>query len=287
MDHWNARRRLTRRSSGPPPTKASSGAYTDCYAVVVPRTVTQAEYVEAFYTTAVFKLERWLIARFLSRPSTDAQALQLARGSLSAFAAWSVEQRKPDQLVLAAGRTRSWLMAVALPAPGPTGTKLYFGSQSFRVGAVVPPARPWGGSSGLFSASTSCTLGCCSARPLAGRVPTRRSVLTAAHVGPDLYLDLEAREHVPREEAMNAWNLAYAELESSLAERGSAGTLFVVCGRQGAGKSTWIRRQLAEPSPCTPAARHAGASQGVHPGRPPVCPQCTPLVCLPGRHPAL
>src|SRR4029434_533585 len=71
---------------------------------------------------------------------------------------------------------------------------------SFRVGAVVPPARPWGGSSGLFLASTSCTLGCCSARPFGGCVPTRRSVRTAAHIGRDLYLDLEAREDVPREE---------------------------------------------------------------------------------------
>ena len=81
---------------------ASQGAYADCYAVVLPRVVTQAEYVEAFYTTAVFKVERWLIATFLSRPSTDSQARQLAQGGLSTFAAWSVEQQQPDQLVLAA-----------------------------------------------------------------------------------------------------------------------------------------------------------------------------------------
>jgi hypothetical protein len=117
---------------------ARDGAYTDCYAVVVPRVVTQAEYVEAFYTTAVFKVERWLIARFLSRPSTDAQALQLAQGQLGSFAAWSVEPCTPDQLVLAAGRTRSWLMACASDESGQPGTKLYFGS------AVV--ARRGGGS---------------------------------------------------------------------------------------------------------------------------------------------
>ena len=112
---------------------ASRGAYTDCYAVVLPRVVTQAEYVEAFYTTAVFKVERWLIAGFLSRPSTDAQARQLAQGGLSTFSAWSVEHQPPDQLVLAAGRTRSWLMAAsANPGSDPPSTKLYFGS------AVVP-----------------------------------------------------------------------------------------------------------------------------------------------------
>jgi hypothetical protein len=111
---------------------AGDGAYTDCYVATLPRVITQAEYIEAFYTTPVFKIERWLIARFLSRPSTDAQIRQLAQGELSAFAAWSVEQRKPDQLMLAAGRTRSWLMTVASDESGGSATTLYFGS------AVLP-----------------------------------------------------------------------------------------------------------------------------------------------------
>src|SRR5882724_8379584 len=67
-----------------------SGPYTDCYVVEVPGPVAHAEYVEAFYTTAVFKLERWLLARFLGRPSTDAQARALSLGQLDAFAAWTV-----------------------------------------------------------------------------------------------------------------------------------------------------------------------------------------------------
>jgi hypothetical protein len=111
---------------------ASKGAFADCYAVVLPCTVTQADYIEAFYTTSVFKVERWLIASFLSRPSTNAQARQLAQGSLSSFAAWSVEQRLANQLLLAAGRTRSWLMANASPEAGAPCTQLYFGS------AVLP-----------------------------------------------------------------------------------------------------------------------------------------------------
>lgn len=111
---------------------ARNGAYIDCYAAVVPCVVTQAEYVEAFYTTAAFKVERWLIARLLSHPSSDAQAQQLAQGRVSSFAAWSVERREPDQLMLAAGRTRSWLMASAITESGAPSTNLYFGS------AVVP-----------------------------------------------------------------------------------------------------------------------------------------------------
>jgi hypothetical protein len=104
---------------------AASGAYADCYVAELPATVTHAQFVEAFYTTALFKLERLLIALFLARPSTDAQARQLAAGQLSSFAAWSVESRAENQLVLAAGRTRSWLMVA--PAAG-GGTRLYFGS---------------------------------------------------------------------------------------------------------------------------------------------------------------
>lgn len=108
-----------------------AGAYVDCYVTEVARPVSCAEYVQAFYTTAVFKLERWILRIAVSRPSTDAEAIQLARGERAAFAAWTVEGRTADQLLMAdvGGRTRSWLMV----APSGTGsTLLYFGS------AVVP-----------------------------------------------------------------------------------------------------------------------------------------------------
>ncbi len=111
-----------------------SGGYADCYVTELPRAVTHPEFVEAFYTTAVFKLERLLLRLFVSRPSTDLQAGQLARGESDSFAAWSVEGRAPDQLLLSdfAGRTRSWLMVARSSGTGSAGTLLYFGS------AVVP-----------------------------------------------------------------------------------------------------------------------------------------------------
>jgi hypothetical protein len=112
-------------------TYVKSGAYTDCYAIEVPRPVTHGEFVEAFYTSSTFKVERWLLAKVLSKPSTDAEAHRLAVGSLSTFAAWSVERREPNQLLLAAGHTRSWLMSVPNESSG-AATRLYFGS------AVLP-----------------------------------------------------------------------------------------------------------------------------------------------------
>jgi hypothetical protein len=57
---------------------ARDGAYTDCYAAEIAWPVSLAEYVEAFYTGAVFKLERLMLGWFISRPSTDAQAKQRA-----------------------------------------------------------------------------------------------------------------------------------------------------------------------------------------------------------------
>ena len=110
---------------------ATAGAYTDCYTTEVARLVSQAEYVEAFYTGGVFKLERLLLSLFLSKPSTDAEARQLAAGEVSNFSAWRVEDRTTDELLMRAigGRTRSWLMV----SHGPEQTtRLYFGS------AVVP-----------------------------------------------------------------------------------------------------------------------------------------------------
>ena len=104
----------------------------DCFVTEIARTVSHAEFVEAFYTGGLFKVERFLLRVFISKPSTDVQARQLAAGELNEFAAWRVEARAVDQLLMCAidGRTRSWLMVSAAEVPG--RTRLYFGS------AVVP-----------------------------------------------------------------------------------------------------------------------------------------------------
>lgn len=102
--------------------------YTDCWTIELDRRVTHAEYVEAFYTTSIFRLERWILAFGVSRPSSDDQARSLARGEIDAFAAWTVEARAPDQLLMCdyLGRTRSWLMMSDGDAPG--RVRLWFGS---------------------------------------------------------------------------------------------------------------------------------------------------------------
>lgn len=113
------------------------GAFADCYTTQIARPVSQAQYVEAFYTTALFGVERRLLQWFLAKPSTDLQARELARGATDAFAAWVVAKRGQDQLLLAdfTGRTMSWLMVAASDTGDAARTRLYFGS------AVLPVKR--------------------------------------------------------------------------------------------------------------------------------------------------
>ena len=87
-------------------------------------------FVEAFYTTRLFKLER-LVLRLAGLGSSDADARALARGERERFAAWRVLTRREPELLLidVNGRTCSWFQ-VEPQAGG--GTRLWFGS------AVIP-----------------------------------------------------------------------------------------------------------------------------------------------------
>jgi hypothetical protein len=121
------------------------GAFADCYVVSIEGIVEQSAFVGAFYTTALFKVERLILRWIVNRPSTDAEAIQLGFGKREHFAAWCVERQDAHQLLLCdhSGRTRSWLMATAQEGPAPAHTLLYFGS------AVVPRRHPGSGKTSL------------------------------------------------------------------------------------------------------------------------------------------
>ena len=109
-----------------------SGAYTDCYSTEIAGAVTYAQFITAFFTTPVFKLERLILKLAVSKPSSDAEVNLLAEGETDTFAAWSVENRGENQLLMCdfQGRTRLWLMIE--PVESGNRTRLYLGS------ALVP-----------------------------------------------------------------------------------------------------------------------------------------------------
>ena len=74
-----------------------NGSYTDCYSTEVPTQIFFPEYIFAFYTTPLFKLERLILRLTVSKPSTDLQARQLADGASDRFAAWHVEGRGENE----------------------------------------------------------------------------------------------------------------------------------------------------------------------------------------------
>lgn len=103
-----------------------SGDYTDCYSTKLSADVSLADFVTAFYTTWLFKLERSILKVVVSKPSTDAEVNSLVAGKTDRFAAWYVEDRAENQLLMCdfKDQTRSWFMV----SPG----RIYFGS------AVIP-----------------------------------------------------------------------------------------------------------------------------------------------------
>jgi hypothetical protein len=128
-------------------TYQQQGSYTDCFRTEIPGVVTHSQYVYAFYTTSIFKLERLILKWVVSRPSSDAQVNLLAEGKTDTFVAWSVEARCENQLLMCdyQKRTRSWFMIDSVERKNGIHTRLYFGS------AVVPVKNIKTGRSSLGS----------------------------------------------------------------------------------------------------------------------------------------
>ena len=106
---------------------STNGTYVDCYSIEVPRQVSLPEFVLAFYTTFLFKLERFILTWTVSKPSSDNEVSHLADGIREKFAAWRVENRSENELLMCdfLGRTRSWFKVIPVSQ---ACTQLYFGS---------------------------------------------------------------------------------------------------------------------------------------------------------------
>jgi hypothetical protein len=67
--------------------------YTDCYVKDVAGTIGLSDFIMAFYTTRLFRAERFVLRIAARKPSTDADARAVADGDAQAFAVWTVEDR--------------------------------------------------------------------------------------------------------------------------------------------------------------------------------------------------
>lgn len=83
------------------------------------------------------------------------------------------------------------------------------------------------------------------------------------HINPDHYLQTSTGRVFTKERQLEAWDRVYEDLQSALRRRSSVpAQLWLVMGVQGAGKTTWIRRNMAALPDAVfldaalPAARH-------------------------------
>jgi hypothetical protein len=99
----------------------------DCFAVSVDRVVSLKEFVFAFYTSPIFRIERLILGILAGARSTDIQARRLADGAGCSFAVWRAGERTATQLLMCDRyeRTRSWFRVVPL---NDAKTLLQFGS---------------------------------------------------------------------------------------------------------------------------------------------------------------
>ncbi len=112
------------------------GAYTDCFRVDVPGGPDLPAYIETFFDSWVFRLERRVLTLAGKGPATRKTVEALAHQDAQRFAAWIVRERDDSQILMEVPRTpiRTWLRV--LPSDEQPGhVRLYFGS------ALVPPHR--------------------------------------------------------------------------------------------------------------------------------------------------
>jgi hypothetical protein len=117
------------------------GHYTDAFATDVSGDIDLSDFIRAFYTTPLFRAERGVLT-LAGTGGSDSEVERLADGTGERFAAWTVEARRDDEILLAdiSGRTKSWLAVAEKGA----GTRLRFGS------VIVPTDRGGGPSLGPF-----------------------------------------------------------------------------------------------------------------------------------------
>ncbi|MEO0487904.1 MAG: hypothetical protein AAF092_18555 [Pseudomonadota bacterium] len=111
------------------------GNHVDAYQLSVSEPVALPDYIRAFFQTGIFRLERWILAVAAGASSSDYQIEDLAKGQGDRMAAWRVEARGDQEILLAVEGSpiRTWLGVVSGPSPA-----LLFGSAVLAYKGRVP-----------------------------------------------------------------------------------------------------------------------------------------------------
>lgn len=104
------------------------GYYTDSYVLDVPGYVELKTFIYAFYTSWLFKCERFILKWLVRKPSKDDDITDLMNGETEKFAAWDLEAKTEDELLMCdfVGKTRSWFKVEF--SPSENQTRLMFGT---------------------------------------------------------------------------------------------------------------------------------------------------------------
>lgn len=89
-----------------------AGVYTDCFQTELPKGGTLESYINAFFNTWLFRIERMILSTAAKKPVSDEDIARLAQGTSNTMSAWQVERRDADQILLEVPQPpiRTWLM---------------------------------------------------------------------------------------------------------------------------------------------------------------------------------
>lgn len=106
-------------------TAPGERAYADCWSCEIAGSAGLSQLIEAFFTCPAFRPERLTLAA-IGKGGSDAEARALAQGETDRFAAWTLVERREDEILLEdfAHRTRCWLAV----APKGAHTRVSFGT---------------------------------------------------------------------------------------------------------------------------------------------------------------
>jgi len=128
-----------------PPAGSTTEPYRDCFMRRENGAVSLEQLIERFYCSWAFRPERIALG-LIGRGASSEDARALARGEIKEFAAWTVIERRENEILLQdfQGATASWL-SVRPEADG--GTELLFGSWVGRpdrgVVKALMPVHQW------------------------------------------------------------------------------------------------------------------------------------------------